>query len=189
MADKPKKQKDDDGESEDGAEESSGGISKKKLIVFAVIGLVFMSVSIGGTLLLLSSMNSSDEELSEIDAALDDSSEEKEAAPSKEAAIYIPIKPPFVVNFQARGKQRFLQVDVSLMSRDSDAINAVQMHMPLVRNALVLLFGSQSFAELQESAGKVALRKATLLEVQKIMEKEIGRPGIEDAFFTSFVMQ
>jgi len=179
----------DEPENEEGTEdeEQSSGGSKKKLIIFAVVGLVLILLSVGGTFMLLSMLGGEDD-MEEIDAALS-AGEEEAPVESTDAAIYIPIKPPFIVNFQARGRQRFLQVDVSLMSRDNEAINAVQMHMPLIRNALVLLFGSQSYAELQLAEGKESLRQDALMEVQKIMEKEIGRPGIEEVFFTSFVMQ
>ncbi|MFT6202333.1 MAG: flagellar FliL protein, partial [Candidatus Endobugula sp.] len=35
-------------------------------------------------------------------------------------AIYFPLKPAIVVNFQARGRQRFLQANVTLMTRDDE---------------------------------------------------------------------
>jgi flagellar FliL protein len=37
--------------------------------------------------------------------------------------------------------------------------------------------------------GKEKLREETLEEVQKVLLEETGEPGVDNVFFTSFVMQ
>jgi flagellar FliL protein len=59
----------------------------------------------------------------------------------------------------------------------------------VIRNALVLLFSSQDYSILSDAAGKQKLQAQALEAVRKILEKRLGRPGVEALYFTSFVMQ
>ena len=171
-------------------EEEGKGKSKKKLIIIIVSVLLLIVLSIGGTLFAVKMLTPEPEP----EVVLDEdgnpipSAEEQEAM-AKMPAIYFPLKPPIIVNFQARGRQRFLQAEVTLMAREDDVIEAVELHMPMIRNSLVLLFGGQIYAELQTEEGKELMRQQALAALQEIMDKEIGKPGIEKLLFTNFVMQ
>lgn len=158
------------------SEESGEGAGKKGIIIYVLIGIVAVAAGVGGTLFFIK--GNSNEGLSE------------EAEPPKKKAEYYAIKPPFIVNFKDdKGRQRFLQIGVSVMSRESDAITALQTHAPLVRNNLIMLFSGQSFGELQEPEGKDKLAAQTLEELQRFLQEETGAPGIEKILFTDFVMQ
>lgn len=112
------------------------------------------------------------------------------AAPERPAsALYYPLRPPFVVNFEHRGRVRYLQVSITLMARDPAVIEAVQQHMPLIRNRVILLLGGEDFEELRTDEGRELLRLALLEALQEILEEELGKPGIEQVLFTNFVMQ
>ena len=102
---------------------------------------------------------------------------------------YLPMDPPFVVNFRDDQSMRFLQVGVSLMSHDAAALAAAKDAEPVIRNALVMLFSSQDYAILSDSVGKQKLQAQALEAVRKIVGERLGRPGIEALYFTSFVMQ
>ncbi len=102
---------------------------------------------------------------------------------------YLPLDPPFVVNFRDDQSMRFLQVGVSLMSHDAAALAAAKDAEPVIRNALVMLFSSQDYAILSDSAGKQKLQAQALAAVRKIVGDRLGRPGVEALYFTSFVMQ
>ncbi len=104
-------------------------------------------------------------------------------------AIYYELHKPFVVNFNVNNRQRYLQVKVSVMSREQEAINAMDAHLPLIRNRLVMLFGSAEFNTLQTNDGREALRQDVLTAVQDVLQNEIGKPGVEQVFFTGFVAQ
>lgn len=111
-------------------------------------------------------------------------------APSgKQTAVYYPLNPPFVVNFEDRGRSRFLQAELTLMLRDAEITKALDLHMPAIRNALVMLLSAQSFENLQTPEGKEALREEALVRVQQVLRYEIGRPGVEQVLFVNFVMQ
>jgi flagellar FliL protein len=113
-------------------------------------------------------------------------------APGAPAAepIYVAIDPPFVVNFQASGHVRFLQIAVQAMSRDPATIEILKRHDPVVRNALLLLFAGRSYETLSTREGKEALRASALEELRRIVTEHGGDgANLEDIYFTSFVMQ
>jgi flagellar FliL protein len=103
--------------------------------------------------------------------------------------VYLPLEPAFVVNFQDDSATRYLQVGVTVMSRDPAAIQAMKDNDPVIRNALVILFSSQTIAELGNTAGKQKLQAQALGAVRKIVADKIGKPGVDALYFTSFVMQ
>jgi flagellar FliL protein len=104
-------------------------------------------------------------------------------------AEYYALDPSIVVNFNDDRAIRFLQVGVSLMSHDPKAIDAAKAAEPAIRNALLLLFSSQTYDTLSSAKGKLKLQQEALKEVQDVVQKSLGRPGIEAVYFTSFVMQ
>ena len=187
MADKDKKKEDVD------APEDSNAGGKKKMIIFAVIALVLIGVSVGGTLFALNLFSGGDEAamvddqevVDEKEAFLKENAEEVTEGP----AIYYPMKPAIIVNFQDRGRQRFLQAELTLMLRDESMISSLETHMPMLRNSMVMLFGGQTYSELQTAEGKSLLQELALEEIQELLENETGRTGIEQVLFTSFVMQ
>lgn len=123
------------------------------------------------------------------DAATAGAAGEAAEAP-KAPPVYLPIDPALVASFQDAGQMRFLQVSVELMARDEKVIEAVKVHMPVIRNNLLMMFGGQTLAALTNRDEKEKLRAAALAEVQRILAANaVGEPGVEDLYFTSFVVQ
>lgn len=106
-----------------------------------------------------------------------------------EKAIYIPLKPPFVVNYGGVGRLKYLKAELSVRVNSTEAANSVRHHLPYIRNNLVLLFSKQSDADLDSQAGKEALRQQALAEIIAIVEVEDGETGIVDLYFENFVVQ
>ena len=118
-----------------------------------------------------------------------------EGAPAVESAskaapeLYLPLDPAFVVNFEDQDATRYLQVGVTVMTRDPAAMQALKDSDPVVRNALVMLFSSQTYMQLSDTAGKQKLQAEALAAVRKIVADKIGKPSVDALYFTSFVMQ
>ena len=68
-------------------------------------------------------------------------------------------------------------------------IDQVKEHGPAIRNGLVMLFSSQDPVTLNTRDGKEALRKQSLDEINKVLKEQSGLTGVENVYFTSFVMQ
>jgi flagellar FliL protein len=117
--------------------------------------------------------------------------EEEAAEPEvpKSPAQYVALDPAFIVNLDDERSQRFLQVQVELMSRNPKSIEQIQRHAPRIRSQLLLLFGQQKAEDLSTRAGKEKLQTDVLAEVQAILKAETGEAEVEAVYFTSFVMQ
>lgn len=166
-------------ESEETPAVASGGMSRV-LIVGLVVGIISAAAAAGGVYFIVSSQG---------DGA---STEEKKTETAKKPSgppIYHEIEPPFVVNLNGDGSVRFLQASVEIMSRDKEVIAAVDRHLPLVRNNLLMLMSSASMEEIASREGKEALRQAALKEVRNVLGSE-GEPNqVEQLYFTAFVVQ
>lgn len=162
------------------AEEKPKG-SPLKIVLIVLLPLLIIGGTVGG--LYVGGVFGGGEDSEESDDSEEDGEE------SVGAAIYIPMNPAFVVNFAPGGKARFLQITLELMSRSIETEQAVNAHMPVIRNSLLLLFSSQTFESVNNLEGKEALREQALTAVQEILEEETGDPGVEAVYFTSFVMQ
>lgn len=104
-------------------------------------------------------------------------------------AQYLPMTPSIVVNLNDEVTMRYLSVDIELMARSSTAIEAATLHMPRLRNTLMLLFTQQRYEDIVTREGKEKLQKQALEAVQAVLKEETGKPRIEALFFTNFVMQ
>ena len=122
---------------------------------------------------------------------------DKKGAPAAEKkvavklpSLYVPLDPPFVVNFDAGAGARFLQVTVQLMTRAPEMAEFIKAHDPVIRNDLLLMFGNQKVEEVSTREGKEKLRESALEAVRKIIGSEGGKAEeLEALYFTSFVMQ
>jgi flagellar FliL protein len=112
-----------------------------------------------------------------------------EAGAEAKPAVYFAFDPPLIVNFDDGQAVRFLQLQIEVLARDPKVVDAVKLHSPVIRNNLLMLMNGRDYRTLMNREGKEALRQECLKEVQRILAKETGKPGIEDLFFTSFVVQ
>lgn len=172
-------------EAQAGNAESEGGGGKSSLmlyIIFAVVLLVAVGGSVGATLFLMGGSGAVE---TEPEQAPGDVEDEGRLAP----AVYHQIRPPFIINFMVGDKSRYLQADVTLMMRDPTILDAVSLHTPLIRDAIIDTLSTQDYLFLQTEDGKVALQEELQRRVRELLSRETGRPGIEQVFITNFVMQ
>ena len=167
--------------------------SKSKLIIISLVVVLMLGISTAATLMLSGILSDDAEAITEEQAEGGAAKADQKSQDTKRAAKaplnYVPLDPPFVVNFSADSDVRFLQVSVEVGTRDPAVVEQVKEHRPAIRNSLVLLFSSQDPYALNAREGKEKLRNETLTEVQKVLKQETGAPGVESVFFTSFVMQ
>ncbi|CAG8867943.1 hypothetical protein PS627_02704 [Pseudomonas fluorescens] len=151
---------------------------KLKLIVMGVVALLLaVGLSVGATWFI---MHKSDSEPAADEAASN----------VKASAIYEPLTPAFVVNFNQNGRQRYMQVSITLQGRDQVALDALKVHMPVIRNNLVMMFSGQGFDTLAgSSVGQEMLRQKATAVVQEVAQKEVGKPVVDQLLFTNFVLQ
>lgn len=155
--------------------------AKKGPLLMIVIALIFAVATGGGVYFAMAKTQHAQ------GAGAD--KEKAEEAP-KLPAQYVKLDPPFVVNFEAKGLMRFLQVSIEIMTRDSVTLETIRRNDPMIRNDLILLFGNQKYETISSREGKDQLRAEALKVVAKVVADEGGSPEkVEQLYFTSFVMQ
>jgi flagellar FliL protein len=184
MAQAPKKANDANG--------SADASNKKKLLLLIGLAVVLVLVSVGGTVFALKTFAPSAPEAHPAGAA---------TSPLLAQANYFEMTPNFTINFTVNGRQRYLQASVTLLYRDPALENLLSLHMPAIRNGLVMLFSSKNFEDLQTPEGKEQLRGESLAIIQALLQKEqaallaagatknLSLATVEQVLFTNFVMQ
>ncbi len=114
---------------------------------------------------------------------------EKEETEIPKTPIYISLDPAFVVGFGNKKGAKLLQLSISVLSYKQETIDAIEKHKPMVRNNLLLLFNAHDPLELKTIDGKNRLRKEAFDAIAQVIKEIEGLDGIEDVFFTRFVMQ
>lgn len=188
MASRDKERLDEEEEVTEVPRKKGKGVLKWVLIGLGAVVLV--GASVGASIYVVTTMLHS--EIASQDAPKDGAKKAKDGKKeSKEPkdAIYYKMDPPFVVNFQGPAGNRFLQVTIELMTYEQDVIPAIEQHMPVLRNNIVFLLSSVNLDEISTLEGKQKLRQDTLQEVRKVLKDKIGKPGVEEVYFTSIVMQ
>lgn len=155
--------------------EAKGGLMKKLILVVAALAIAGIGVFIG--------MSFMGGEQPAEDA-------EADAEPVEGPAIYQSLHPPLVVNFKDElGDAHFMQITMEVMARDQSVVNSVREHMPVIRNALILLYANAIYEEVTTRQGKEQMLADGLAEIRRVMTEQIGEPGIEAVYFTSLVIQ
>jgi len=152
------------------------GSNKKLIIIMAVAGILLVGISVGLTLWLLNSDKGSGEE-------------EQATEETVKKAEYLPLE-TMVVNFTDAKLARYLQVDIQLMAYDPEVLKLAEENMPVIRNDILVLLGSQSYEQMSTREGKEKLRQQILEAVNGILTQQAGaEKGVEAVYFTNFVMQ
>lgn len=191
MAAAPQKAKNDSGNADADANKQK----KKKIFLIVGLAVALVAVSIGGTVAALKILSPAPAASGEQAGA--DKEEQSTLAP----AIYFDMAPNFTINFNVNGRQRYLQAAITLLYRDPALEDLLKLHMPAIRNGLVMLLSSKNFDELQTSEGKETLKVEALDIINNQLKKEQEALAakneddkkpvstIEKVLFTNFVMQ
>lgn len=181
---------------------------KKKLLIIIAAAVLVLGGAGGGAFFFMNKGHADEEVTADADEGEEGDAEKHDAKDAKKAkskskkdkkakkaepkapALYVKYEPPFVVNFDAKGVMRFLQISMEVMTRDAPTSEVIKLHEPRIRNNMLMLLGSQTYDTLSSMEGKEGLRKQALETIAKVVEDEGGEgKKVEDLYFTSFVMQ
>ena len=172
----------------------TGAGGKKKLFLIIGVAIALVALSIGGTVVALKVFSPAP---TTVESEVNAEPQHTVLAP----AIYFELTPNFTINFNVSGRQRYLQAAITLLHRDPALESLLKLHMPAIRNGLVMLLSSKSFDELQTDAGKESLKSEALEVIRSQLQKEreiliangkgegVSTADVEQVLFTNFVMQ
>lgn len=162
---------------------------KTKTIVIITVGVILaVGLSVGATLYFTGAF-SGDESTDEAGQAKSAKAKAEAKSTEVKPALYMALEPEFIVNFEDQSRASFLQIKTQVMARDQAVLDALQQHMPVVRNNILLLLSGQKYEQVSTTQGKETLRGEIRKAINKVLKKETGSAGVEAIYFTSFIMQ
>ena len=116
-------------------------------------------------------------------------SDHEAAKPAAESAIeYVEIDTAFTSNLVDTG--RYLQVRLSVSTTAGQAVvAAIAKHKPALVSAVLSVLGECSENDVADRVAKDKLRSRLLAAINETLTKKGIRPGIDEVFFTSLVVQ
>lgn len=157
--------------------------SKGKLIIIIVAILVVVLAGGGAAAFFLLKNNDADSE----ESAADQPKKKKEGAHA--APTYVSLD-RFTVNLVPETGDQYLQVEVSVELEDLAAGEKLKLHMPKLRNQVMLLLSSKKASELNSKEGKEQLAKDMSDQMNQVLEPGgKGKGPVKEVLFTSFIIQ
>jgi flagellar FliL protein len=105
-------------------------------------------------------------------------------------SVYHNISPAFVSNFGLSEKKlSYVKAEVALKVESEALLEKVKSNEPLVRHQIVMLLSSQTKEQMSDPAAQENIRLTALSRVKEALAEEIGKTGVQDLLFTSFVVQ
>jgi len=180
----------------------------KVIMLFAAI-MLLTTGSVIGVLYFTGMLGSSSDDSANVQEKHDTGKDKKELV--IKPAFYLNLQPAFVVNFEDQTHATYLQVEMQVMARSKDLLDLVTVHMPLIRNNILLILSAQKFEQVKTRAGKAQLQKTVLEAIQKVVsdamsaqhpaskdkdkdkdkkkDTNVKVANVEQVYFTSFIMQ
>lgn len=168
------------------------GLGIVKILLIVVTVIVLVAGTIGTTLYFAGVVGGGHENAgpnSASSASGDTESAGSESSTMKREPIYYAFDPAFIVNFNDGNNIRYLQVTLEVMTYNQHTVEDLERHMPVIRNNLIMMFSSLSYDVLSTVAGKRKLQEEALAEIRSILKEKTGKEGVEEVYFTGFVMQ
>lgn len=174
-----------------------------KIIIFAVAGLVLVVGVVVGTLFITGYFDR--KEIHELEARLAELEAKNAAEPEPGASgpqkvpkespeltrfenSYMELEKPLVSNLT--GTRKVIQVNLSIMTHyDERVFKNVKKHEPALRSAALDVMRQSTEADLSSPDFRKNLAAKIRDEMNNVLTKYEDFGGIEEAFFTSFVVQ
>ena len=192
-------------------EQKKGGLIK--IIIFVVAGIMLIAVGLGIGYFIFGGEPEPDPS-AEVNQIIEgketekkekeDSSEKKEGEEGEEGVIrknvkevpevdtyettYFEFPGDFTTNL--KGSRKFLQVSVGVSTQyDEKVMEVVDSHQLALRSEILSTISDFTEEEISGSDGKKKLSERLMVVLNKKLEALNEFPGIEDVYFTAFILQ
>ncbi|MGD8113020.1 flagellar basal body-associated protein FliL [Vibrio sp. TRT 21S02] len=103
---------------------------------------------------------------------------------------YFTLEPDLTTNFHTKGKKLgYIQVRIDIMVASAADLPIIELHQPLIRDAVIELLGQQSEDTIKSLSGREDLRKTLVEQLNSALLPETGRTIIADLLFTKYLYQ
>lgn len=103
--------------------------------------------------------------------------------------FYLQLSPGFVTNYGGPGRLKYLKADITLELGSARAHQALEQHIPLVRNTIVLNLARQSENNVVTARGQERIRAELKEVLNRALKEEVGAEIVQDVLLTNFIYQ
>jgi len=175
------------------AEESTEAAEKKggnKLVIILMVVIIVLLLAVGGVVTWLLLSKSGSHASAGGDKATAEHTEKSADKKHKGAPTSIPLGQPITVNLNKPNDADLLQVQLTLVTYDTDVDKLVKDNRAEIINDIMLILSDVKAANLRTREGKEKLQKQIKDEVNKVLLKYSGKKDmVDNVFFTKLLMQ
>lgn len=103
---------------------------------------------------------------------------------------YYRMYPDFVTNLASENDAKhYLQVRIETMTVGEKNLKLIELHEPLLRDKLILLFNNIPLSSFKSAKEKKKIQRQALELMQKTLTAETGSPVIEKILFTQMIIE
>jgi flagellar FliL protein len=108
--------------------------------------------------------------------------------PSAYTATYYQIPAPFTTNMA--DSDAFAQISIAISTYyDQRVIAAIQQHELAIRSAILMMLAQEQEINLSTPQGKNVLQKKLVKVINDTLKERTGYSGVDNVYFTNFVIQ
>ena len=185
--------------SDDAAPAKKKGGKMKKIILFVVLPLLLIGGGVGAGVFAAGKLgghasgpkldpNRPKLVLKEGEEGPVDMAPGQKPNPAIYKSTYVPMEQPFTSNLRDTDGYLQLGVGVSTLYDQKVADHLKDSEMP-IRAAVLEVLAEQSAEALNTPQGKAALRQQLKVAINRVLEQREGFGGVDDVYFTSFIIQ
>lgn len=170
-------------ESGEGVEVTEASSGKMKLLIMIIVPVLLLAGGAGYFLL-------GGEEEKKVPEAVETVKAQDGAEKKSNKIQYYPFAEDFTVNLSSDdGRNHFMRISITLMTRDEALLANFKEIEPLLRNDLLTLFSSQTYENLKTIKGKQDLRVKAQQTVRAAIQPPEQAEALGGVLFTNFVME
>jgi len=147
--------------------------TKKTLIILIVIVLTLITACATGYFMFFNNNKTS---------------QPKVKVETEKPPVFIPLE-SFTVNLQPYPSEQYLQISMTLQVKESADEELIKLHMPEIRNRIILLLSNKQAAEIASNEGKKILTNEIVECIKTSFSGSATPQKINAVFFTSFIIQ
>lgn len=103
--------------------------------------------------------------------------------------LFVKLEKPLIFNVFSEDSVHFVRVTIEIKLTDPVFAPQIQANMAPIIHNLLLLLSEQPYFQYQTVAGKKKVRDEALALVRQVVKEQVGKPAVDNIFFTSLVVQ
>ncbi len=113
----------------------------------------------------------------------------EDEAQSSGKSAYVSLGEPMVLNLGGKRKLTFLQISADVLVGDSDAEEAVKIHVPAIRHTLIMLLSEQDAANIKSPGKREEIRRQATSQIRQLIADLSGNENVSEVLFSSILVQ